>query len=482
MGNDAITPREKDFSQWYLDVIKVAELADHSPVRGCMVIRPNGYAIWEKIQAGLDRRIKETGHQNAYFPLFIPESFLKKEAQHVEGFSPELAVVTIGGGKTLEEPLVVRPTSETIIYSMFSKWVNSYRDLPLLINQWANVVRWEMRTRLFLRTTEFLWQEGHTCHTTEAEAEEEVLRILDLYADFVENEMAVPVLRGLKSDNERFAGALRTWSIEAMMQDGKALQAGTSHNLGQNFSVPFNVRYQDQQSQMQYAWMTSWGVSTRLVGALIMAHSDDAGLICPPRLAPLGAVIVPIWSSDEDKAAVLPMAQTIADALRPFTGVKVDDREQMRPGSKYAEWEQRGIPIRIEVGPKDVAKAQCVMVRRDTRKKEFVPIDGIANAVRAEHEQMQRDLFQRALDFRTTHTREIDTWDEFVAWCGAAQGFGLAHWCGDSGCEAKVKEETKVTIRNRPIEYVQGTKKAEPGRCIKCNGASAYPVYWGIAY
>ncbi len=482
MGNDPITTREKDFSQWYLDVIRVAELADYSPVRGCMVIRPNGYAIWEKIQAGLDRRIKETGHQNAYFPLFIPESFLKKEASHVEGFSPELAVVTVAGGKQLEEPLVVRPTSETIIYSMFSKWVNSYRDLPLLINQWANVVRWEMRTRLFLRTTEFLWQEGHTCHATEAEAEEEVLKILDLYADFVESEMAVPVLKGKKTDNERFAGALRTWSIEAMMQDGKALQAGTSHNLGQNFSVPFNVRFQDQSGQMQFAWMTSWGASTRLVGALIMAHSDDNGLICPPRMAPIGAVIVPIYASDEEKAAVLAMADTIKQALAPITTVKVDDRDQLRPGFKYAEWESRGVPLRIEVGPKDVAKAQCVVVRRDTRKKEFVPVDQIVTVVREQHAQMQKDLFQRALDFRASHTKEITNWEEFVAWCGEGLGFGRAHWCGRGSCETQVKEETKVTIRNIDMDYALGRAKGEPGRCIKCGEASPYPVVWGIAY
>jgi prolyl-tRNA synthetase len=482
MAHDAITPREKDFSQWYLDVIKVAELADHSPVRGCMVIRPAGYAIWERIQAGLDRRIKATGHQNAYFPLFIPESFLKREAKHVEGFAPELAVVTHGGGKLLEEPLVVRPTSETIIYSMFSKWIMSYRDLPMLINQWANVVRWEMRTRLFLRTTEFLWQEGHTAHATEEDAEEETLRMLEVYRDFVETEMAVPVLRGRKTDAERFAGALRTYSIEAMMQDGKALQAGTSHHLGQNFSVPFEVRYQDTQGQMQYTWMTSWGVSTRLIGALIMAHSDDNGLIVPPRLASLGAVIVPIWASDEEKTLVLETARKMAAHLQEVTQVKIDDRDQMRPGWKYAEWEAKGVPVRIEVGPKDVAKNQAVLVRRDTRKKEFVPAEGVAEALRRIHAEMQKDLFDRALKFREEHTRNIDSYDEFRGFMEAGEGFVLAHWCQDGVCEAQVKNETKATIRNLPLEKLSGASPDEAGACVHCGRPSPYRVIWAMAY
>lgn len=482
MAHEAITPREKDFSQWYLDVIRQAELADHSPVRGCMVIRPNGYAIWEKIQAGLDRRIKATGHQNAYFPLFIPESFLKKEAEHVEGFSPELAVVTHGGGKLLEEPLVVRPTSETIIYSMFSKWINSYRDLPLLINQWANVVRWEMRTRLFLRTTEFLWQEGHTAHVSEADAEEETLRMLDVYADFAENEMAVPVHRGLKTDAERFAGALRTYSIEAMMQDGKALQAGTSHSLGQNFSVPFNVRYQDEAGAMQFAWMTSWGVSTRLVGALIMAHSDDSGLVVPPRLSALGAVIVPIWKSDDEKAAVLEASGRIARSLQGMTEVRVDDRDQIRPGWKYTEWEARGVPVRIEVGPRDVAQGQAVLVRRDTRAKQPVPMDGIPQALAALHEQMQKDLFRKALEFRDSHTRAFDGYDQFREFVAAGEGFVLAHWCQDASCEAKVKEETKATIRVKPMEKLRGATPDDAGACVVCGKPSPYRVIWAISY
>ncbi len=482
MAQEAITPRGKDFSQWYLDVIRQAELADHSPVRGCMVIRPNGYAIWEKIQAGLDRRIKATGHQNAYFPLFIPEGFLKKEAEHVEGFSPELAVVTHGGGKALEEPLVVRPTSETIIYSMFSKWINSYRDLPLLINQWANVVRWEMRTRLFLRTTEFLWQEGHTAHVDEADAEAETIRMLDVYTDFVENEMAVPVHRGLKTDAERFAGALRTYSIEAMMQDGKALQAGTSHNLGQNFSVPFNVRYQDEAGTMQHAWMTSWGVSTRLVGALIMAHSDDSGLVVPPRLSALGAVIVPIWKSDGEKTVVLEAAQRIARSLDGVAEVRVDDRDQIRPGWKYTEWEARGVPVRIEVGPRDVANGQAVLVRRDNRAKQPTPMGGIPGALPLMHEQMQKDLFQKALAFRDSHTTVIDDYDTFRGFIADDEGFVMAHWCQDPSCETSVKEETKATIRVKPMDKLDGATREDAGVCIVCGKPSPYRVIWAIAY
>jgi prolyl-tRNA synthetase len=482
MGTDTITPRSKDFSQWYLDVIRVAELADHSPVRGCMVIRPGGYAIWERIQQELDRRIKETGHQNAYFPLFIPESFLKKEAQHVEGFAPELAVVTHGGGKLLEEPLVVRPTSETIIYAMYSKWINSYRDLPLLINQWANVVRWELRTRLFLRTTEFLWQEGHTAHATEANAEEETLRMLEVYRDFAENEMALPVFTGRKTDSEKFAGALRTFSIEAMMQDGKALQAGTSHSLGQNFSVPFNVRYQDDAGQMQYCWMTSWGVSTRLIGALIMAHSDDNGLVLPPRLAPLGAVIVPIWASDEEKALTLEAADRIKRSLAGITTVKIDDRDQMRPGWKFSEWESRGVPARIEVGPKDVAKEQAVLVRRDNRKKEFLPMSAVRERLPLLHAEMQHDLFEKAREFRDTHIRVIDDYAEFKEYMKAGEGFALSHWCGDREVEAKVKDETKATIRNIPLDKFSNPRPEEAGACLVTGRPSPFRVLWGIAY
>ena len=479
MGSEGITKRSDDFSQWYQDVIQVAELADHSPVRGCMVIRPNGYAIWEKIQAGLDRMIKETGHQNAYFPLFIPQSFIQREAEHIEGFAPELAIVTHAGGAELEEPLVVRPTSETIIYSMFAKWVQSYRDLPLLINQWANVVRWEMRTRLFLRTTEFLWQEGHTAHATDAEAEEETIKMLGVYRTFAEEHMALPVYCGRKTDAEKFAGAVRTYSIEAMMQDGKALQAGTSHNLGQNFAKTFTLQYQTADNRMDFCWNTSWGVSTRLVGALIMGHSDDSGLVIPPRLAPLQAVIVPIWRSDEDRVAVGAYVQSIETGLRSdgFT-VRSDMRDQLTPGWKYAEWESKGVPVRIEAGPKDLAKNQVVIVRRDNRAKQFVPRDGLAGALRDTLEAMQKDLFAKALAFREAHTKPLEDYDSFRAYMAADEGFALAHWCGSAACETRVKEETKATIRTLPID---GSWR-EAGRCVVCGEASAERVLWAKSY
>ncbi|MFQ5825023.1 MAG: proline--tRNA ligase, partial [bacterium] len=359
-----ITKRSEDYSRWYLDVIAAAELADYAPVKGCMVIRPNGYAIWEKMQAALDGMFKETGHVNAYFPLFIPESYLKKEAEHVEGFAPECAVVTHGGGKKLEEPLMVRPTSETIIWAMYKDWIQSYRDLPLLINQWANVVRWEMRTRLFLRTLEFLWQEGHTAHATQEEAEEETLKILELYKTFAEEFMAMPVIAGVKSEKERFAGAVRTYTIEGMMQDRRALQAGTSHNLGQNFAKAFDVKFQDEKGELQYVWATSWGVTTRLIGALIMTHSDDRGLVLPPKLAPIQVVIVPIWSGDQEKAEILSRIGSLAQSWKNDFTFKLDDREHYRPGWKFNEWEQRGVPLRIEIGPKDLEKEQAVLVRR----------------------------------------------------------------------------------------------------------------------
>ncbi|MBD3335899.1 MAG: proline--tRNA ligase, partial [Candidatus Eisenbacteria bacterium] len=413
MSEEGITKRSEDFSQWYLDIVTKAKLADYSPVRGCMVIRPNGYAVWERLQQALDRMIKETGHQNAYFPLFIPESFLKKEADHVEGFAPETAVVTHGGGKQLEEPLIVRPTSETIMYAMYAKWIMSYRDLPLLINQWANVVRWEMRTRLFLRTTEFLWQEGHTAHATAEEAEEETLRMLEVYRTLSEDIMAIPVLRGRKTESEKFAGALRTYAIEAMMQDGRALQAGTSHNLGQNFAKAFNVRFQDEQGQMQYVWQTSWGVSTRLVGALIMAHSDDQGLILPPALAPTEAVIVPIYKSDDEKSRVLEKVRAIEDGLRNDYRLNVDDREQFTPGWKYADAELHGIPLRIEVGPRDVAKDQAVIVRRDNRKKSFTAVSDLKRSLGESLQEFQRGLFERALQFREDNTHTVASWEEF---------------------------------------------------------------------
>jgi prolyl-tRNA synthetase len=479
LSEEGITPRSEDFARWYQDVVLKAELADYSPVRGCMVIRPNGYAIWEQIQQGLDGLIKDTGHQNAYFPLFIPQSFIQKEADHIQGFSPELAVVTHAGGQLLEEPLVVRPTSETIIYSMFAKWVQSYRDLPLLINQWANVVRWEMRTRLFLRTTEFLWQEGHTAHATEQEAEEETLKMLGVYRTFAEEWMALPVSAGRKTDAEKFAGALRTYSIEAMMQDGKALQAGTSHNLGQSFARSFGLQYQTPDNQMDFCWNTSWGVSTRLVGALIMAHSDDHGLVVPPRLAPIHAVIVPIYKSDEERAAVRAYAEGIGEDLkRAGFRIHIDAREQFTPGWKYAEWELRGVPIRIEAGPKDLAKDQAVLVRRDNRAKQFIPRAGLASGLRETLGTMQKDLYDRALAFRNDHTRSIDAYDAFRAYMADDLGFALAHWCGSANCESRVKEDTKATIRTVPTD--EGAREA--GRCVVCAAASDRRVIWAKAY
>jgi len=487
MAEYGITSRAQDFSQWYLDVVQKAELADYSPVRGCMVIRPNGYAIWEKMQAALDAMIKATGHRNAYFPLFIPESFLKKEAEHVEGFAPECAVVTHGGGKLLEEPLMIRPTSETIIYHMYAKWIQSYRDLPLLINQWANVVRWEMRTRLFLRTTEFLWQEGHTAHATSEEAEAETRKMLGVYRTFAEEWMAVPVFMGLKTEAEKFAGALRTYSIEAMMQDGKALQAGTSHNLGQNFAKAFEVRYQDESQQWQYCWQTSWGVSTRLIGALIMAHSDDAGLVLPPRLAPVQAVIVPIWSSDEQRRQILEYVGEVRAVLDGHIAYHVDDRDQFKPGWKFAEWELKGIPVRIEVGPRDREKRGAVLVRRDDRRKQAVSLEGLRAGVTEILETMQGDLFRRARSFRDEHTYAVDDYETFKATLEQKPGFIWGHWCGSPDCEKSVGEETKATIRSLPFApgedlETEGAPPPEAGPCLFCRATSPRRVLWARSY
>ncbi|MBM3317804.1 MAG: proline--tRNA ligase [Candidatus Eisenbacteria bacterium] len=487
MSEYGITSRAKDFSQWYLDIVLQAELADYSPVRGCMVIRPNGYALWERMQRALDEMIKATGHRNAYFPLFIPESFLKKEAEHVEGFAPECAVVTIGGGARLEEPLMVRPTSETIIYHMYAKWIKSYRDLPLLINQWANVVRWEMRTRLFLRTTEFLWQEGHTAHATPEEAEEETRRMLGVYRDFAEQWMAMPVYLGRKTDREKFAGALRTYSIEAFMQDGRALQAGTSHNLGDNFARAFEVKFQDEQQQWRYCWQTSWGVSTRLIGALIMAHSDDQGLVLPPRLAPLELVVVPIWRSDEERGRVLAYIDEIAGPLRGRYRLHVDDREQFKPGWKYSEWELKGVPLRLEVGPRDVEKQGAVLVRRDTRAKAMLARGEIAAGIDAALAAMQRELFERALERRQGRTRQVGDYAEFRRLLEGDNYFVWAPWCGASACEERVAEETKATIRTVPFEESQGfsTPGAPPpekGSCLACGEPSPRAVLWAKAY
>ncbi len=481
-----LTTRAADFSAWYNEVVLRAELADYSPVRGCMVIRPWGYAIWERMQGALDAMFKETGHQNAYFPLLLPQSFLEREKAHVEGFAPEVAVVTHAGGKELEEPLVIRPTSETIIYDMFAKWVQSYRDLPLLINQWANVVRWEMRTRLFLRTTEFLWQEGHTAHASEAEAEEETLRMLGVYREFMESWMAMPPVTGRKTDAERFAGALRTYSCEAMMQDNRALQAGTSHALGQNFSRQFDLRFQAESGAEEYAWNTSWGVSTRLVGGLVMTHGDDVGLVVPPRLAPHQAVVVPIFRKDEERATVVGKAESIAAALREAgVRVHVDVRENLSPGAKFYEWERRGVPLRMEIGPRDVASEQVVLVRRfvaaDAPRKESVPEGGVVAAVRERLAALQAGLLAAALERREAHShRGVATYDRFREIVDGEGGFVYAGWCGSAACEARVKEETKATIRCLP--FAEFRSPDPPQRCLVCGEAASEEALWAKAY
>ena len=472
---DKLATREKGFSEWYVDLVQKAKLADYSDVKGCMVIRPNGYAIWENIQRVLDKMFKDTGHKNAYFPLLIPESYLKKEAEHVEGFNPQLAIVTHAGGAKLEEPYVIRPTSETIINRSFSKWIQSYRDLPMLINQWANVIRWEMRTRLFLRTTEFLWQEGHTCHETEKDAEEETLRMLEVYRSFAEDYMAMPVITGRKSDSEKFAGALRTYSIEAMMQDKKALQAGTSHNLGQNFAKAFDTVFQGRDGQQHHVWQTSWGVSTRLIGALIMTHSDDAGLIVPPKLAATHVVIVVIGKGDE-RAPVLEKANAIAEDLRKHAlCVIVDNDETKGPGFKFFEYELQGVCVRMELGPKDLAKDQCVIVRRDTKQKEFIPLAQSVETVVARLESMQKDLLAKAKQFRADHTFEVNTPEELKA--KADDGFLQAHWCESVKCEQRAKQEHQVTTRNRPFDLEQ-----TPGKCIICGEGSPGRIVFSKAY
>ena len=471
-----ITPRSEDFSRWYTDVVRRAELADYSPVKGCMVIRPYGYTIWELIQQGLDRRIKATGHVNAYFPLLIPQSLLVKEADHVEGFAPQVAWVTRGGGEDLEEPLVIRPTSEAIIGTMYAKWIQSWRDLPVLINQWANIVRWEKVTRLFLRTTEFLWQEGHTAHETEAEAEEETLRILGLYQEFVETELAMPVIAGRKSESEKFAGAVRTYSIEALMGDGRALQAGTSHNLGQNFAKAFNIQFQSRDKSLQYIWGTSWGMTTRLIGGVIMTHGDESGLVLPPRVAPYQVVIVPIPRGDW-QTTVLPRARAIRDALAA-AGIRVmlDDRDAYTPGWKYSEWELRGVPLRLEIGPKDIEKAQVMLVRRDTREKRPTPVQDLPASIDTLLAAIQKDLFDRALRFREEHTTRTDSWEQFKEIMEGRPGFVIAPWCGSLECEAAIKAETQATIRNLPLDG------SAAGSCVKCGAASAVEAYFAKAY
>ncbi len=479
--NKGLTTRGADFSAWYNEVIARAELADYSPVRGCMVIRPNGYAIWEQMQRALDQMFKDTGHQNAYFPLFIPQSFLSREAEHVEGFAPEVAVVTHGGGKELDEPLIIRPTSETIIYAMYAKWIQSYRDLPLLINQWANVVRWEMRTRLFLRTTEFLWQEGHTAHATEAEAEEETLRMLGVYRTFMEQWMAMPVITGRKTDSERFAGALRTYSCEALMQDNKALQASTSHNLGQNFSRAFEVTFQTANGELDHVWNTSWGASTRLIGALIMTHSDDLGLVCPPRLAQYQVVIVPLYKTGEERAAVLEASDRLRKELAAG-GVRthVDTREGMKPGAKYYEWEGRGVPFRLEMGPRDLSSGSVVMARRTGGPKETVPLEAVASRLIVAMNQMQVDLLKAALDRREAVTLRGASKAQFIARMENEGGFVYGGFCGSGSCEAEIKEQTKATIRVLPDPEFRS--KVTPTTCMWCGRPSVAEAVWAKAY
>jgi prolyl-tRNA synthetase len=483
-----LTSRAADFSAWYNELVLRAELADYSPVRGSMVIRPNGYGIWERMQRQLDDMFKETGHVNAYFPLFIPESFLRKEAQHVEGFAPETAVVTHGGGKKLDEPLVVRPTSETIIYAMYAKWVQSYRDLPILINQWANVVRWELRTRLFLRTLEFLWQEGHTAHATHEEAEAETLQILQVYRDFMEGWMAMPVVTGLKTESEKFAGAVCTYSCEAMMQDNRALQTGTSHNLGQNFSRAFDLKFQSESGAIEYAWNTSWGVSTRLVGALVMTHGDDNGLRVPPLLAPIEMVIVPIWKTDDQRATVLEAANRVRDRLREWEfrapnrlRVHLDDREGITPGAKYYEWELRGVPLRVELGPRDIAANSGVLVRRDTRAKTTVSLDTIGEDANELLNQIQQDMLIAARDRREDNShRGVSDYQRFREIIEGTGGFVYSGWCGSAACETQVKEETKATIRVLPDEEFRSAET--PTRCLTCGSEAVHEALWAKAY
>ncbi|SEK56302.1 proline--tRNA ligase [Parapedobacter koreensis] len=486
-----ITSRETDYSQWYNELVVKADLAEHSAVRGCMVIKPYGYAIWEKMQAALDKMFKDTGHSNAYFPLFIPKSFFSKEASHVEGFATECAVVTHyrlkndGSGNIvvdeeakLEEELIVRPTSETIIWNTYKGWIESYRDLPLLINQWANVVRWEMRTRLFLRTAEFLWQEGHTAHATQEEAVAEAEQMLGVYADFAENWMALPVVRGRKTENERFAGALDTLCIEALMQDGKALQAGTSHFLGQNFAKAFDVKFTAKDGKLDYVWATSWGVSTRLMGALIMAHSDDQGLVLPPKLAPIQVVIVPIYKTEAERQVIGGLADTlIAELKAKAISVKYDDRDTHRPGFKFAEWELKGVPVRIAVGTRDMQNGTVEIARRDTQAKETVPQTGLADRVEQLLEDIQRDIYDRAAAFREANTVEVDTYEAFKQVLDEKGGFVAAHWDGTVETEKLIKEETKATIRCIPLN-----SKMEEGTCIRTGRPSTQRVLFARAY
>jgi prolyl-tRNA synthetase len=477
MSEEKLPTQKENFSEWYNQVVLRAEMADYAPVRGCMIVRPYGWALWENIQQALDWRFKATGHVNAAFPLLIPMSFLEKEKEHVEGFSPELAIVTIGGGEKLEEPLVIRPTSETIIGYSYARWIKSYRDLPVLINQWGNVVRWEMRTRLFLRTLEFYWQEGHTAHATYEEGEEETRRMLEIYTRFAYDDAAVPVIQGRKSDTEKFAGALRSYSIEAMMGDTRALQAGTSHNLGQNFAQAFEIRYLDINNQLQYCWTTSWGLSTRFIGAIIMTHGDDQGLILPPRLAPIQVVIVPIFRNEIEKSLVMPVVERLRQELKSFR-LKVDDRADLTPGFKFNDWEMRGVPLRIEVGPKDVEKGSVMAARRDMPGKAGKTIlsqENLSAQVAAMLENIQAALLARATAFRDAHIFDPRDYEELKE--VVQQGWAFSWWCGDNECEAKIKDDTKATIRCVPLEQPGGSEN-----CIYCGKPAKEKVYFSRGY
>ena len=478
MNKDKLPKQEENFSDWYNQVIQRAELADYAPVRGCMVVRPYGWSIWENIQSALDERFKQTGHVNAAFPLFIPMSFLEKEKEHVEGFSPELAVVTIGGGQELEEPLVVRPTSETIIGHMYAKWIKSYRDLPVLINQWANVVRWEMRTRLFLRTLEFYWQEGHTAHETAEEAEIETRKMLDVYTDFAVNVAAVPVIPGLKSDSEKFAGAVRSYTIEAMMGDTKALQSGTSHNLGQNFAKAFEIQYLDRNNELQYCWTTSWGLSTRFVGAVIMTHGDDQGLVLPPRLAPIQIVIVPIFRTEEEQSAVMQIVEKVSEMLSTFR-VKIDDRTEMTPGFKFNDWELRGVPLRIEIGPKDVQNECVIAARRDIPGRDGkikINITEISHKIPGLLDEIHNNMLAKATKFRDDHILQPEDYESFKSFI--EENWALSYWCGSASCEAQIKEDTKATIRCLPLDQDDD----QQGSCIVCGKSANKKAYFARAY
>ncbi len=487
-----LTDKDENYAQWYNDLVIKADLAENSAVRGCMVIKPYGYAIWENIQAGLDKMFKATGHVNAYFPLFIPKSFFSREAAHVEGFAKECAVVThyrlkndengkgviVDPAAKLEEELIIRPTSETIIWNSYKNWIQSYRDLPILINQWANVVRWEMRTRLFLRTAEFLWQEGHTAHATSQEAVEETEKMINVYSDFAENYMALPVIKGYKTENERFAGAIDTYTIEALMQDGKALQAGTSHFLGQNFAKAFDVQFTDKTGKLDYVWATSWGLSTRMVGALIMAHSDNNGLVLPPRLAPIQAVIVPIFKTDEQLKLISEKAREIMAGLQNAgISVKYDDRDNLKPGFKFADYELKGVPVRIAIGPRDIENGTVELARRDTLQKETVSALGLPERLKELFKEIQSNLYKKALKFRDENTYKTDDWKEFTDLIENQGGFILAHWDGTSETEEKIKEETKATIRCIPFDSIE-----EEGKCIYSGKPSKRRVLFARSY